>query len=213
MTTREIPSWFSVSPTTGNGNQSVNVTAESNTDADARESELEISGSGVLKTLNVDQEGVNTIPLVINFTLKSHLPLEGTGSGSNFRVMIQARDVTGTTKSKSITCNSGTTTVTLKVDISDGIIMPAGPAEVRFNITPCATVDGEDIQKITLTSLNYVNNWSIMPQAAADLFEKTSTTIRTTIFEYKGGSTSYFGALIFVAEMPVPANNINIELA
>lgn len=211
MTTREIPSWFSVSPTTGNGNQSVNVTAESNTDADARESELEISGSGVLKTLNVNQEGIQGIPMVMTFNLKSYLPLEGTGSGSNFRVMISARDITGTIKSKSLTYDSGTTTAVVKVDASDNIIIPNN-SEVRFTITPCATVDGEDIQKITLKSNYPVTNWYIMPEAAANLFEKTSSTLTTTIFQYKGGSTSYFGALIFVADMQNPLNVVNIEL-
>ena len=116
MTTR-VPSWFSVSLTTGNGNQSVNVTAESNTDVDVREADLEISGSGVLKTLNVNQEGIQGIPMVMTFNLKSYLPLEGTGSGSSFRVMISARDITGTTKNKSLTYNSGTTTAVVKVDV------------------------------------------------------------------------------------------------
>lgn len=52
-----------------------------------------------------------------------------------------------------------------------------------------------------------------MPEAAADLFEKTSSTLTTTIFQYKGGSTSYFGALIFVADMQNPLNVVDIELA
>lgn len=207
MTTRAIPSWFSVSPTTGNGNQIVNVTAEENTDIDAREADLEISGQGVSKVFNVNQEpspGELLTNYQVNFT--TLLPLEGT-SGGDFSVILLVKDVTGEWKSKRVTASPGTypsgAAINVKIDSTDEIYVNF-PCYVRIQILPVIVTSTEDIQVMTVQGINApVDGWKLYPVAVENAFTRTVMGTNNTItrFESKGGATSFFNTIIFEAQI------------